>query len=160
MASPRNTNTDTVRKGFTLLEAVITVMIMGVIATVAVPRYSTAIDRYSVQAAAVRIASDLAYAREMAEAQSRNVTVTFDSDLDSYSSGDVSDPFHPGRKWRVSLADTAYVADLHSADFEGVPAVTFDFSGYPSSAGWVVVERGSEMRTVQVHAATGKAMVD
>ena len=64
------------RRGFTLLELVLVVAILGVVAAIAAPRYGNAIQNYRANAAAQRLRADLEYARARAKSTSSSRTVT------------------------------------------------------------------------------------
>ena len=60
-----------------MIELVIVVLILGITAAVAVPRYVDSISDYRVEAAAERIAADLGFARRMAVATGSEQRVHF-----------------------------------------------------------------------------------
>ncbi|MDI6776854.1 MAG: GspH/FimT family pseudopilin [Syntrophales bacterium] len=64
-------------KGFTLIELMIVIAIMGIMAAIAVPSYQTFMAQRRLNGAARQVMSDLMNARMMAVTQNRNVQVTF-----------------------------------------------------------------------------------
>jgi len=62
--------------GFTLLEAMITVAIIGIIAALAVPSYQDMIERNRLKQAVESLKSDMQFARTEAIKRSANVTLT------------------------------------------------------------------------------------
>src|SRR6185436_19007970 len=97
--------------GFTLVELVVVLCIMGVVAAIAAPRYGAAIARQRVDGAANRIASDLAYARSVARMTSSSVNVVFDPPHDRYAIPGAPDP--------ITNGPGAYTVDLSLAPYRG-----------------------------------------
>lgn len=138
------------RRGVTLVELAIVVLLMGIIAGIAAPKYASALASYRVDCAARRIAADLRLARDYAQKASQSETVDFDAVGDSYAMSTMRDIDRPAVVYAVSLAATQYAVDVASANFEGVDAVQFDLHGRPNRSGSVVVQSSSKQRTIQV----------
>ena len=145
--------------GFTLIEVVIVMIVMGIMTAVATPRYRSTIARYRAEAAAKRIASDLNYARAEAIHQGVNQQVTFDTSFDSYSLPGLPHINRPSEVYSVSLAETSYPANITTADFAGNPSVTFDIYGQPDFTGSVIVVSGNAQEIVVLDVVTGRASV-
>lgn len=147
------------RNGFSLIDLTITVMIMGIVAATASPRFAALLTSYTAEATARRIAADLNYAASAASQTSQSVTVTFDVPGNSYSVTGVDSPDHPGSAWTVPLASSGSNVALASADFATSQAVTFNAYGRPNNPGSITVSSGSDSATVLVDSATGRATV-
>jgi type IV fimbrial biogenesis protein FimT len=147
------------RRGFTLVDLTITVLIMGVVAATASPRFAALLTSYTAEAAARRVAADLNYAASAAAQTSQSVTVTFNVSGDSYSVVGVDSPDHPGSAWAVSLTNGGYNVDLVSVDFAATQTVTFNAYGRPNNPGSIILSSGSDSATIVVDAATGRATV-
>jgi len=72
------------RSGISLVELVITMLILGILASVAAPRYFDAVARFRVEAAAKRIAADLNLTREAAISKGVAESVNFYDSFDRY----------------------------------------------------------------------------
>src|SRR5262245_19009303 len=158
--------------GFTLMELVVVLCIMGVVAAIAASRYGAAIARQRVDGTANRIASDIRYARALARMTSSSVSIVFDPNHDRYAIPGAPDPITNGpAPYSVDLSLAPYRANLVGAaggsPGGAIPAVgatgsmtAFSFDGYgePTSVGWLLVNSGPWWRMVSVDAA-GRASV-
>ena len=156
---PVNSRAALLRRGFTLLEVMLVMAIAAVIAAIAVPRYGVALARYRADAAARRVAADLAFAQSTARATSQSVTMTFDAAAETYTIVGLSDPDHLAAGYVVDLTQRPYTAVVSSVNFGGGAGVTFNGYGVPATGGDVVVASGKWTRTVHVDGTTGKATV-
>jgi len=138
------------RRAFTLVELVTVILIMGIMASVAAPRYINALGTSRVQAAARRVAADLRLAREYALKSSVVQSVDFDIATDSYLMPTVPHVDRPGSAYAVNLAASEYPVNMTTANFEGVDIIQFDIYGRANRSGSVVVQSGSAQRTVQI----------
>ena len=137
----RKLNKGHYRQGFTLVEIIIVVVILGIASLLAVPMVSSAADM-RVRAAANRIAADLEYAKGMAITHQQSYSVVFSPSSESYEirvepagSGDVIDhPVNPG-SFSVDFSKDRDLSsvDLVNADFDAdiSNAITFDYLGSP-----------------------------
>lgn len=123
------------KKGFTLIELIIVVVILGIAAMIAVPVVSSAADM-QVRSAANQIAADLDYAKSMAITHQQSYTVVFDIANESYQIQDsggnlIEHSVNPGDFVVNFTKNGLDRVDIASADFDGEVAVTFDYLGSP-----------------------------
>ncbi len=138
------------QRGFTYIEVVITVLLMGILAGMAAPSYFTSIASYQAEMAAKRVVHDLHFARSEAQRSSQSRTVRFDTETNSYSLEGVADINASANGYVTSLSKNPFSATLVSASLGGDAVVVFDMYGRPDSDGTVVVQAGSVQRTVEL----------
>ncbi|HEY7088404.1 MAG TPA: GspH/FimT family pseudopilin [Tepidisphaeraceae bacterium] len=143
------------RNGFSLIELVLVLGIMGVIAAIALPRYGNALNRYRVDAAARRIAADLTMAQSRARTLSTSRSVIFSVSGNNYQIPGEADLNHPGSGYRVNLSDKPYSVRLKVASFSGAPSVTFNGFGVPNGAGSIQISSRGFVRTITLDANGG-----
>ncbi len=146
-------------RGFSLLEVVLVLAIIGIAAAVAVPRYSRAGARYRADLAARRVAADLRLAQSQAKAASSTRTVAFSAATEQYQLLGVSSPDGASGDYTVILSAEPYKADLTLANFNGDPQVIFSGWGLPNNGGTVGISVGGQQRTVTVDRVTGKVSI-
>jgi Tfp pilus assembly protein FimT len=166
--SPRDVTTRTTnlgsrsrnRRAVTLADVVLVVAIIAVLGAIAVPRYSLALARYRVAAAGQRIAADILLAQTVGRTSSAGQAVSFSVSSNNYQLPGYSSFLGGGTQasYTVSLAADPYQATLVSASFNGNSQITFDRFGQPDNAGTVVVQVGSQQKTITVD-TTGKVTV-
>ena len=147
------------RRGFTLIELVIVLAILGIIGAIAVPRFASAQTRYRADAAARRVQVDLSLARRHAKVLTTSQTVSFDTVANSYRLIGMTDPDNAAVEYEVSLSEEPYNATIVSSDFGGDAKIIFDGWGAPDSGGSVFVQVGNYQKAINVDPDTGQASV-
>lgn len=138
------------RGGFTILELMITITLLGIFAIVALPRVNVVITHQRVNEAAVLVAQDLGRAVSAAATQRRPVSIGVGADKRSYV---VTDAILGDTLWlrafserELSVATVTFSEsplDVYPTGFTSAPlTVTLEAGGYTrrvsmSTAGWV-----------------------
>ncbi|HCS52309.1 GspH/FimT family pseudopilin [Rubinisphaera sp.] len=154
-----NNHTLITRTGFSLIEMVTVVLIIGILSAVAVPKVYDSMDAYRLKLAAETIAGDLKYARQQAISRSQSITVSFDLINESYTISDIQDRNHPDQTYAVSLTDTPSPADIVSVSSTPAAVITFNQYGIPVSEAIVTLDVSGSQKTVIVHASSGRVSI-
>jgi type II secretory pathway pseudopilin PulG len=146
----------TARGGFTIVEAVMVMVILAMFGMIAVPRYAAFTATEELEGAARRITTDLSLAQRRARQSSASQTVTFDVAQSRYSLVGMQHPDHPGQPFEIRVGDEPYRARIVSASFGGDATLVYDGFGKPDSGGQVVIAVGAYQKTIQVDSGTGQ----
>ncbi len=140
--------------GFTLVELVLLIVVMGVLVAIGAGAYSGSITHSQLDAAVARVQADVELARHQAMTSGASQSVVFAAP-GGYTLPGLSDPDKPGTDYAVDLSAPPYEATLSSVDFDGDPNVVFDMYGRPDSAGSLVITVGSRGVTLDLDADSG-----
>ncbi|MBU1998634.1 MAG: GspH/FimT family protein [Candidatus Omnitrophota bacterium] len=129
------------KKGFTIIEIVMVIVIIGILAAVAIPRFDT-FYFVKLHGAVKKVIQDIRYAQQLAISSHESYNVSFSTASDTYSVTRVSDgsyapdPFTRGNLVVNFASDPEYSGiDIATANFGGSSVLTFDWKGRPQSAG-------------------------
>lgn len=144
-------------RGFTLIEVVTVVVIIGIISVIAMPRFGNSLARYRVEHAAKRLQADLILAREFAVQRSEVCEVVFTTGSTSgYSIAKM--PRMNNRSvlgYGVSLSDEPYRAAISAMTLAGGNITKFDGFGMPDASGSISLMSGQYKKTVVIDGTTG-----
>lgn len=174
-------------EGFSLVELLTVVALMGMIAMLAYPKMIVTMEDTRLNAAAGDITTALAYARLKAANAGLPTRVDINVgtdrvDLERFQlpqeiSDDVPSlnetmveggtyevmdhPFNPGVPYHLSLGGDGLFGgiDITHATFGAGSRITFDALGAPSDGGTVTLALGGHQRVIHVDALTGKVTV-
>ena len=147
------------RPAFTLVEAVLVVVIVGIFAGIAVPRFSNFLTQQHIDAAARRIVADFALAQRRARLTSTSQRVNFLTGQHDYQLTEFPDPDHPNLTYTVHMYEPPYNATITSVDFGGDAKVVFDGYGVPDTGGTVVLTVGQYQKTLTLDGQTGRVTI-
>lgn len=128
--------------GFTLIEIIMVVVILGIAAMIAVPMLSSAADM-KVRAAANRLAADLDYAKGMAVTHQKGYAVVFDPANESYdirvepygTVNIIDNPVRPNTPYRVDFTTDSNMSQvkIDTVAFNSATnhTIVFDYLGSP-----------------------------
>ena len=146
--------------GFSMLELLLVLAIMTTLAAIAAPRYAASAARYRADLAARRIVADLKLAQATAKAKGSSQTVTIDQGTDTVVLSDLAGLDPHVSEYCTKLSESPYRANITESSFPANNDIIFDGWGIPDSGGYAILEVGSETRTINVDADTGKATIE
>ena len=134
-------------------------LIMGIVATLTVPKFAKTLQTQKVNQAAKRIKADVELAKGQAVASSSQQIVSFDVTDNQYHLPQEKSLDRPGEVYRVRLAD--YGVEIQSAEFSSDTDADIAFNGFgiPDHSGVIVVKSGTEKRRINIEAETGSVSI-
>ncbi len=137
----------------------VVLLIIGIVAAAATPRFSAALSARRVEAAARRIAADLEAARTTARMTSQQQSITFDVANQRYTLAGMANMDQPGKTYTVSLSGGIYSSSFSSVSLGGDATLVFNGYGIPDSGGTIVVQSGGSTKKITIEATTGATVI-
>ena len=152
------------RRAFSLVDLTLTMLIMGIIAATTAPKFSSAMMRYQVDAAARRIEADINYVQSQARFTNAACSLTFSASPPSYTTTGVANLNNSGQAYAVNLTTIGYSVAL-ATSINGGASLTYNASGVPQAgsplvaltSGTITITNGNQIKTVTIDPVTGKA---
>ena len=147
--------------GFSMIELIIVVMLIGIFTAMALTRTDTGLTTIREQIAIDQITNDIDLARSMAFAQNEAITIIFDKNQESYGVynglGIIKDFPNSNSDGIISL-DNSYLRnlDIKEVSFGGSANLQFQPLGDPVSGGTIELNT----KTITVEPITGKWSVN
>jgi prepilin-type N-terminal cleavage/methylation domain-containing protein len=166
------------KKGFTLIEIIITMLIIGIVSAIAIPNFSKWREKHQIDGQAQKVYFDLMLARTAAVKSNNDVLVTFNLVANTYKIHEDTD--NDGVEdagenlknavlennvqfaYNVGITDTDDNAVTSAVSFGGAQVVVFDSRGQANSSGSILLLHLSDIgisnnraRLISVLQATG-----
>ncbi|MGI9470463.1 MAG: GspH/FimT family pseudopilin [Rubripirellula sp.] len=149
------------RRAMSLIEVTIVVMLMGLLAAIAAPRFSLTLRAMQLDAATQQLVAHLRYVRQVAINEGRTTSISFDNLNDTYSC-DVDSPAIPGEPLSVDVASDYSESLSLNANFDSSTTLSFDFEGVPHVGsdlmldGEIVLSTNGNTFTIVIAPGTGR----
>lgn len=145
----RRTNAPRQRGGWTYIELVITVAVVGILAAIAAPRFARAQDGAALAAAARRLAAELTAVRQRAIVSRTKATVRFGRTTGGVTVSGIDTTRLSCEGGVIDLSQGPYGATISRTSFAS-DQVSFDGFGTPTSSGEIQLVRGGLNHIVSI----------
>jgi len=149
-------------KGFTLVEVMISVLIMGLIAVLSLPGFSRFLQNWKLMGDADHFAAALRTAR--AAAVTKNASAVFTFDLDDNTFSYYEDLDRDGNRDNNEYQSATYELEpgiVFAAHTLSAPTLTFGAMGNTRESGTITLRNSyNKTRTVRIFGGTGNILVN
>ncbi|MCP4709811.1 MAG: prepilin-type N-terminal cleavage/methylation domain-containing protein [Planctomycetes bacterium] len=142
-----NNHKISLRNGFSMMELVLVLSIIGILASVTVVSVQSSIQNSQLQYAADKLITDLLTARDQARTDQISYTLTFDIANRNYQAPGVK-RLTDSEDIAVNLKSRVYQVTSITCDLGGDNFVTFDDQGKTEQNGDIILSRGSKQITI------------
>jgi len=147
------------RAGFSILELVVVLLIMGIVAAAATPSFYLSLRHHALETAARRVKLDLEQARHAARMKSQSQSLSFTNATTYALSSGVVSLKNSGQTYTVDLSKAPYELSGVTVNLGGPTAVSFDGYGNASVGGTIVLALGNQTRTVTLNSTNGQVTI-
>lgn len=116
------------RQGITLVDMVVTMLILSIVSAVTVPRMTESFQRHRLQSAASVLSGHLNYLKRQAIIRGQTLTVQLSSQPPAIACSQISMPNQPGRPYALDLATEFQIGELSWDGADGTE-IRFDRHG-------------------------------
>ncbi|MCE3014324.1 MAG: prepilin-type N-terminal cleavage/methylation domain-containing protein [Pirellula sp.] len=154
------------RGGVSLLELTVTVLILGIVAAIASPTYSSSLQKYRTEVTSQRIVQDIEQTRRVARQTNSSRTITFSTTSQSYTIALVGSLDRVGQSYEIPLDRAPYHSRLLFLATSAQPsvsqstvAIVFDRFGMPNQGVRLRVGSGAIEKWIDVAPVSGRVSV-
>jgi prepilin-type N-terminal cleavage/methylation domain-containing protein len=155
-----------VPQGLSLVEITLSMLVFGIFAAIAIPKYADSLMRYRAEVTANRIAQDLAQAQSRARLTNANCSMSLSTASDSYTISGLKSLDKPSENYVVSLSKAPFQCDIQFLATETNPtaglsdlAIQFNRFGMPDKGCIITVSRGGYSKTVTLESVSGRVKI-
>lgn len=154
------------RNAMSMIEVTLVILVMGVLAAVAAPKFADSLRAMKLEAAARQLAAHIDYIRSVAVNEGRTTSLICDNNLHTYGSDSVEFPERIGELVLVSLPKFYDPTFTLLADFDSQTNVSFDFEGVPQvgasplADGRIILGSGPDQFAVIIVSGSGATRVE
>lgn len=146
-------------RGFTLVELLVVMAIIGITAALAAPRYASSVSRYRLDAAVQRMVADLKAAQRQAGIISSSTVFSINQGTSTYTITGMSRSDRRAGVYSVDLGAEPYYATVTDVSLGGGTTIVTDPFGQITGGGRITIEVGSFSAIVVLDPATGEVTI-
>ncbi len=166
MSTKQKQNGRNRRDGISLIELVISVLVLGILAAVATPVYSNSLLKYRVELAAQRITQDVIQTQRAARQSNSTRTITFNLSDDTVSISELQSIDRSSQAYSVAMNQSPYNVDIVTLVTVNQPttslptvAIAFNRFGMPDQGASVTVRAGTFEKRIDVAPTSARVTV-
>lgn len=152
--------------GFSLVEMVLVVAIIGVGAAMVIPRFSNSTERWRAETASRKLIADINWVRQAARTRGQTASIDFTTGSTTYTlSGGVSVSGSALPNLSINLGTAPFSCSRLSTSLvvagttTATTTLSFDAAGLPLAEGSIVVGTAGSSRTITISAPGGAITV-